>query len=381
MKEDENVGIRYFDHAATTYIRKEVLEEMMPYLKEEYGNPSSQYRLGRKAKQAIEVAREKVAKVINAKSSEIYFTSGGTESDNLALKGIMYANIKKGNHIITSKIEHPAILNTCKELENEGFKVTYVDVDNNGIVNIKQLLMSINCKTVLISIMYANNEIGSIQPIEEIGKIAKIYNIIFHTDAVQCYGNLKIDVNKLGIDSLSLSGHKIYGPKGVGALYVKKGIEFVNILSGGHQEKEKRPGTENVAGIVGLGEAAEEIDKRMNENIERNILLRNYFIKKMQEKNMRFNINGTMNNRLSGNINISLIDIDGNDLLNKLDSKGICVSNGSACSSGKMTQSHVLKAIGLSKELSKNAIRITLGEENTKEDMDYLVESIFEMKK
>ena len=375
--------IRYFDHAATTKVSEDVLRAMIPHLKDKYGNPSSIYKIGRDNKFAIEKARKQVAELINANPNEIYFTSCGTESDNMALKGIAYANIDKGNHIITSKIEHSAILNSCKTLEKRGFKISYIDVNKDGIIDIKKLVSSINYNTILISVMSANNEIGTIQPIEEIGRIAKMYNIIFHTDAVQGCGNMELDVEKMGIDLLSLSGHKIYAPKGVGALYVKKGIDIETYLDGGHQEEGRRSGTENVAGIVGLGKACEISKVRLNRYIEKNRKLRDYYIRKVQSKMQDIGvitkINGSMNCRLPGNANISFIGIDSNELLSELDSRNICASIGSACSSGESKGSHVLRAIGLNEEISKSALRITFGEENTFEDVDYLVQNIYEI--
>lgn len=368
--------IKYFDNAATTKVKEEVFNEMLPYYSIQYGNPSSLYTIGRYTKRAIEKARKQVANLINCNSNEIYFTGSGTESDNTALKGIAYANKVKGNHIITSKIEHPAILNTCRTLEKQGFKVSYINVDKDGIINIQELVNSITKDTILISVMFANNEIGTIEPIEKISAIAKKYNIIFHTDAVQAVGNVPIDVKSLGIDLLSLSGHKINGPKGVGALYVKTGINFDRIMDGGGQEKKKRSGTENVAGIVGLGKAAEISQKNMQKHINKLLDLREYFIKQIEEKIPEAKLNGSRKGRLPGNTNFSFKNIDGQTLLLKLDEKGICVSSGSACSAGNSNPSHVLVAIGASKEWAKGTIRVTFGEENTKEEIDYLVENI-----
>lgn len=368
--------IKYFDNAATTKVKEEVLNEMLPYYSIQYGNPSSLYTIGRYTKRAIEKARKQVANLINCNSNEIYFTGSGTESDNTALKGIAYANKVKGNHIITSKIEHPAILNTCRTLEKQGFKVSYINVDKDGIINIQELINSITKDTILISVMFANNEIGTIEPIEKISAIAKKYNIIFHTDAVQAAGNVPIDVKSLGIDLLSLSGHKINGPKGVGALYVKTGINFDRIMDGGGQEKKKRSGTENVAGIVGLGKAAEISQKNIQKHINKLLDLREYFIKQIEEKIPEAKLNGSREDRLPGNTNFSFKNVDGQTLLLKLDEKGICVSSGSACSSGNSNPSHVLVAIGASKEWAKGTIRVTFGEENTKEEIDYLVENI-----
>ena len=368
--------IRYFDHSATTYVKEEVLKEMLPYFSLEYGNPSSMYSLGRNAKKIKEEARKKVALAINSNPEEIYFTSCGSESDNLAVKGIAYANRYKGNHIITSKIEHPAVLNTCKSLEKEGYRVTYLDVDKEGIVNLEQLRNSITTNTILISIMFANNEIGTIEPIYEIGEIAKMYNIIFHTDAVQAIGNIKIDVKKMNIDALSMSAHKFYGPKGVGALYVKSNVDFDKIQDGGHQEKDKRAGTENIPGIVGLGKAIEISNRDIERYNEKLQVLRDYLISQVEKKIPNIKINGHRIKRLPGNVNISFDGIDGGELLLNLDEYGICASSGSACSTGNTNPSHVLTAIGLPENLSKGALRITIGEENTKDDVDYLIKCL-----
>lgn len=368
--------IYYFDNAATTKIKPEVLNAMIPYLSKEYGNPSSLYSIGRNAKRAIEDAREKVAKLINANKNEIYFTSCGSESDNTAIKGIAYRYKGKGNHIITSKIEHHAILESCKDLEKKGFKITYLNVNENGIVDLNELEESINDKTILISIMFANNEIGTIQPIEKIAKIAKSHNIIFHTDAVQAAGNIPIDVKDMGIDMLSISGHKINAPKGVGALYVKQGIEFDKFMNGGHQERNKRAGTENLAEIVGFGKAC-EIAKNNIENHNKYLKeLRDYFISELLKTEKNIKINGSMKNRLPGNMNISIKGVDATKLLLELDKKGICISTGSACNSGETTPSHVLTAIGLKSYDAKSAIRVTFGENNTKEEIDFLIENI-----
>ena len=372
------MNIKYFDNAATTKVAEEVLNEMLLYLKEEFGNPSSMYTLGRSSKRAIEEARKKVARLINCEPNEIYFTSSGSESDNTAIKGIAYQNYSKGMHIITSKIEHPAVLNTCHTLEKQGFIVTYLNVDKEGFIDLEQLMNSIRHDTILITIMFANNEIGTIQNVEEISKIAKMYNIIFHTDAVQACGNIPIDVKKMGIDMLSLSGHKLHAPKGVGALYVKNGIEFKKFIDGGHQEKDKRAGTENVPGIVGIGKACELANKNMNNHIEKLTKLRNYYISEVEKKIDNIKFNGSKEKRLPGNANFSFLDIDGQSLLLNLDEKGICASSGSACSTGSLNPSHVLKAIGLSDDLANGALRTSFGDDNTKEDIDYLVENLKE---
>lgn len=371
--------IRYFDNSATTRVKEEVINEMFPYLSVEYGNPSSIYSIGRSAKRAIEEARKRVASLINCRPEEIYFTSCGSESDNTALKGIAYLNENKGKHIITSKIEHPAILHSCQNLEKHGFDVTYLDVDENGFVNLESLKSSIRDDTILISIMFANNEIGTIEPIKEIAEIAHNNNIIFHTDAVQAAGNIPIDVQKMGIDMLSLSGHKIYAPKGIGALYVKKGIEFERFMDGGHQEKNKRAGTENVAEIVGLGKAAEIAEKNLVEYQEKLRSLRDYCLEEIKKNVPNIHINGTMEKRLPGNINVSFNNIDSNELLFRLDEFGICASGGSACSSGDNNPSHVLTAIGVPSELARSAVRFTFGDFNSKDDVDYLVKCLKEI--
>ncbi len=371
--------IRYFDHAATTYVKEEVLNTMIPFFAIEYGNASSMYSKGRETKKAIHLAREKVAKVINCKAKEIYFTSCGSESDNLAIKGVCYKNKQKGNHIITTKIEHPAVLHTCQTLEKQGFEVTYLNVDSNGCISLYELENAIKENTILISIMTANNEIGTIQPIKEIGKIAKKHNILFHTDSVQAIGNIKIDVEGMNIDLLSMSAHKFYGPKGVGALYVKEGIEFGKLQDGGHQERDKRAGTENVAGIVGLGEAIDIAYKNFENNNEKLKKLRDYYISQIEEKIPNVKLNGDRTNRLPGNTNISFEGIQSEELLYKLDEKGICASGGSACSTGNSSPSHVLMAIGINSKMAKGALRVTLGAENTKEDVDYLIENLIQI--
>ena len=369
-------NIRYFDHAATTKTKEEVLKEMIPYFTLNYGNASSIYTIGRKSKKAVEEAREKVAKAINATSKEIYFTSCGSESDNLAIKGVAYANREKGNHIITTKIEHPAVLHTCQHLAREGFEITYLNVDNDGLISLQELEEAITNKTILISIMFANNEIGTIQPIKEIGQIAKKHNIYFHTDAVQAVGNVRIDVRDLNIDLLSMSAHKFYGPKGVGALYARTDVKFDKIQDGGHQERNKRAGTENVAGIVGIGKAIELVYKNFDEYNNKLLNLRDYYIKQVEEKIPYVKLNGHRTKRLPGNANISFKFIDGEALLLNLDTKGICASTGSACTSGSLDPSHVLLAIGLPHDVAQGSLRITFGEDNTKEDVDFLVDTL-----
>ena len=373
------MDIKYFDNAATTRVKEEVLKEMFPYFCKEYGNPSSIYTLGRSAKKAIEDAREKVANLINCKPSEIYFTGCGSESDNMALKGIAYANIEKGKHIITSKIEHPAVLNSCKKLEKRGFEVTYLNVDEKGFVNLSELENAIRPDTILLSIMFANNEIGTIEPIEEIAQIAKKHKIIFHTDAVQATGNIPIDVQNMGIDMLSLSGHKLYGPKGIGALYIKSGIEFEKFMDGGHQERNKRAGTENVAQIVGLGKACELAKNNLSQHMNHLKEIRDYYIKNVEEKIPYVKLNGDRERRLPGNANFSFRFIEGESLLLNLDLKGICASSGSACTSGSIDPSHVLVAIGLKNEMAQGALRTSFGEENTKEDIDFLISNLVEI--
>ena len=370
------MDIKYFDNAATTRVKEEVLQEMLPYLKNEYGNPSSLYSIGRSSKKAIEDARKRVSSLINCMPNEIYFTGCGTESDNTAIKGIAYANKRKGRHIITSKIEHPAVLHTCQTLEKQGFDITYLDVNKDGIINLEQLKNSIRNDTILISIMFANNEIGTIQPISDIAKIAKMYNIIFHTDAVQACGNVPIDVKNMGIDMLSLSGHKLYAPKGIGALYVKNGIEFEKFIDGGHQEKNKRAGTENVSGIVGLGKACELAKINLSAHMKHLRELRDEYIYQVEEKIPYVTLNGSRQMRLPGNANFSFQFIEGEALLLNLDANGICASSGSACTSGSSEPSHVLKAIGLPKEIAQGSLRITFGEENTKEDINFLVRNL-----
>ena len=378
------MNIRYFDNAATTRIKEEVLEEMFPYLSLEYGNPSSIYGLGRRSKKAIETARGRVASLLNCKPSEITFTSCGSESDNMALKGMAVLQKSKGtgkNHIITSKIEHPAILNSCHTLEKLGFKITYLDVDKEGFVNLDTLINSITDKTFLISVMYANNEIGTIQPISKIAKIAKAHNIIFHTDAVQAVGNVPIDVKRLGVDMLSLSGHKLYAPKGIGAIYIKEGLEIERFLDGGHQEKNRRSGTENVAEIVGLGKACNIAQYDMSSYINKLKYFRDYFINQIRQKFPNCHINGSLEQRLPGNCNLCFENINSSELLLKLDAVGICASGGSACSSGDTAPSHVLSAIGVPNDWARGALRITFGDFNTFEDVEFLIKSLEEILK
>lgn len=369
----------YFDNAATTKLDERVLEAMLPFLRNEYGNASSIYSLGRDAKMAIEDARKKVADILNCKMQEIFFTSGGSESDNTIIKGIARANKCKGKHIITSKIEHPAVLESCKDLENEGFEITYISVLEDGIIDLEELKSSIREDTILISVMFANNEIGTIEPIKEIGKIAKENKIIFHTDAVQAIGNIKIDVKDLNIDALSLSAHKFYGPKGVGAFYLRSGIKCDKYISGGHQERDKRAGTENVAGIVGLGKAIELVYDDFLESNQKIKDLRDYYLKQIKEKISYVIINGSMEKRLPGNGNVSFRFVEGDSLLINLDLVGICASSGSACTSGSLDPSHVLTAIGLDSDTARSSLRISIGKNNTKEEVDFLINNLVEI--
>ena len=368
----------YADNSATTALSPKVLEKMMPYLTEVYGNPSSIYTIGAKAKAAVETARENIAKNLGAANpNEIYFTSGGSESDNWALKGVCHALKAKGKkHIITSKFEHHAILHTCEALEKEGFEVTYLDVYENGIVHPEDVENAIREDTAIVSIMYANNEIGTIQPISEIGAICRKHGVLFHTDAVQAAGYVKIDVQKENIDLLSMTAHKLHGPKGCGLLYIRKGVRIENLICGGAQERNKRAGTENVAGIVGLGKAIEIAYKNFDEYNSKLTNLRNYYISEINEKIPNTKLNGSIKYRLPGNANISFKGVDGESLLLNLDMEGICASSGSACSTGQNTPSHVLLAIGVPSSLAYGALRVTLGEENSKEDIDYLVEKL-----
>ena len=369
-------NIVYVDNAATTKIKPEVLDKMMPYLTEFYGNPSSIYSIANESKKAIDKAREKVAKAIHAEPKEIVFTSGATESDNWALKGIAYANRNKGNHIITTKIEHHAVLHAAQQLEKEGFEVTYLDVDEFGVVDLEELKRSIKKETILISVMFANNEIGTIEPIKEIGQIAKEKHIFFHTDAVQAIGNVPIDVNELGLDLLSLTGHKIYGPKGIGALYIRKGTKILPFMNGGAQESKRRGGTENIAYIVGLGQAIEMATSNIDEKVKKISILRDKFIRRVQEEIPYVRLNGHPSNRLCNNANFSFRYIEGEGLLLFLDMKGICASSGSACTSGSLDPSHVLLAIGLPHEIAHGSLRVTFGDFNTEQEVDYVVDEL-----
>lgn len=366
----------YLDNAATTSLKSEVLEEMMPIFKENYGNPSSIYSIGRNARKEVEKSRQTVAEILGANPSEIFFTSGGTESDNWAIRGVAFAQLRKGkNHIITSKIEHHAVLHTVKELEKEGFEATYLDVDENGFVNPEDVKAAMTEKTALVTVMYANNEIGTIQKISEIGKVCHEKGVIFHTDAVQAVGHLEINVKEQNIDLLSLSGHKFHGPKGVGALYVKKGVRILNLMQGGAQESNKRPGTENVAGIVGLAKALEismQNRSEKNKDLEKK---RDFLITELL-KIKRSRLNGDKTQRLPGNVNISFEGIEGESLLLLLDAAGICASSGSACTSGSLDPSHVLLAIGLVHEVAHGSLRLSLDESTTMEELEYTVSEI-----
>ncbi|MDF2522431.1 MAG: nifS [Clostridiales bacterium] len=364
----------YLDHAATTAMRPEVFEAMQPYFIEKYGNPSSIYSLARDGKKAIEESRDKVAGVLGGRSDEIFFTGSGTEADNWAIKGVAYANKFKGNHIITTSIEHHAVLNTCQYLESDGFEVTYLPVDENGLVTPEQVEKAIKPNTILISIMFANNEIGTIQPISEIGKLARERGIYFHTDAVQAVGNVPINVADMNIDLLSLSGHKFYGPKGIGSLYIRKGVKITSLLHGGSQERGRRASTENVSAIVGLGKAIELATRNIEEQSKKLIALRDRTIEEVMRKIPYVKLNGHMMQRLPGNVNFAFEFIEGESVLLMLDMKGIAASTGSACTSGSLDPSHILLAIGVSPELANGSLRLTFGEENTQEDVDYLLE-------
>jgi cysteine desulfurase len=366
--------IYYFDNAATTRISEPVLKSMLPYLKEKYGNPSSIYSLGRESKDAIDEAREKVAKALGCESKNIYFTSSGSESDNWAIKGVAFANKDKGNHIITSSIEHHAVLHTCEYLEKHGFEITYLPVKENGTVDVKELKKAIRKDTILISIMYANNEIGTIQPIEEIGKIAREKDIYFHTDAVQAVGNIEINLKDLDVDLLTLSGHKFNAPKGVGVLYIKDGVKIDNLIHGGGQERGKRASTESVANIVGLGTAIELATKNIEKKSKHLIKLREKCIKGIMDKIPNTILNGDPKKRLPGNVNVCFKHIEGESILLMLDQLGICASSGSACTSGSLDPSHVLLAIGLPHEIAHGSLRLSFSKDNTQKEVDYLLE-------
>lgn len=369
----------YMDYSATTPVKKEVLDAMLPYFSEHFGNPSSLYSIAQESKEALEKARGQVASLIGAKANEVFFTAGGSEADNWALEGVVDALKDKGNHIITTKIEHHAILHTAEYLEKHGIDVTYLDVDAEGRVNPEDVEKAITDKTVLISIMMVNNEVGTIEPIKEIAEIAHNHGILLHTDAVQALGNVPIDVNNMDIDLMSMSGHKIYGPKGVGALYIRKGTKISNFIHGGAQEMKKRAGTENLAGIVGFGKAAELAKENLESHINRVSELRDYFISEVTSKIPDTIVNGSMEHRHPGNANISFEYIEGESMLILLDMNGISVSTGSACSSKSLTPSHVLSAMGIPVERIHGTLRFTIGDPTTKEDIDYVIEKLVEI--
>lgn len=368
----------YMDNSATTFTKPEVLEEMLPYFTKDFGNPSSMYRMSDVTRKAISVARERVAKAINADPKEIFFTAGGSEGDNWALKGIAYANKDKGNHIITTQIEHHAVLHSAKFLEKQGFEVTYLPVDHEGFVRLEDLKAAITDKTILVSIMFVNNEIGTIEPIKEIAQICKEKGVYFHTDAVQAVGHVPIDVKELGVDMLTMAGHKFHGPKGVGAMYIKKGVKIENFIHGGAQEKGKRASTENTPGIVGLGKAIEIATAELEIENARLAKLRDKLLYGLLEKVPYAKLNGPkdLSKRNPNNVNMSFIGVEGETLLLDLDDAGICASTGSACASGSLDPSHVLLAIGCSHEVAHGSLRLSLGASTTEEDIDYALEVI-----
>ena len=369
----------YLDNAATTRCSQEAVEAMLPFFTEQFGNASSIYRLGAESKKAIQKSRNAIAQSLNADPAEIYFTAGGSESDNWALIATAEAYSQKGKHIITSKIEHHAVLHACAYLEKRGFQITYIDVDENGIIKLDELKKAIRPDTILISVMFANNEIGTIQPIEEIGKLARERGVLFHTDAVQAYGHIPIDVDALHIDMLSASGHKLNGPKGIGFLYIRKGIKIRSFIHGGAQERSRRAGTENVPGIAGFGAAVEKAFAGMEERHAKETKLRDYLIERIEKEIPYCRLNGDRTRRLPGNVNFSFQFIEGEALLIMLDMKKICASSGSACTSGSLDPSHVLLAIGLPHEIAHGSLRLTLNYENTKEEMDYVVDAVREV--
>jgi len=366
----------YLDNAATTKVADSVVDAMLPYFKEYYGNASSIYQLGAKSKEALDESREYIAGTLGAKTNEIYFTAGGSESDNWAIKATADAYARKGKHIITSAIEHHAVLHTCEYLEKHGYEVTYVGVDENGVIKLDELKAAIRPDTILISVMFANNEIGTIQPIKEIGEIAKEHDILFHTDAVQAYAQVPINVDEMHIDMLSASGHKLNGPKGIGFLYIRKGIKIRSFVHGGQQERGRRAGTENIPGIVGLAAAAKRSFSMLEEKMQKEIELRDYLISRIEAEIPYCRLNGDRKKRLPNNVNFSFQFIEGESMLILLDSKGIAASSGSACTSGSLDPSHVLLAIGLPHEIAHGSLRLTMSEENTKEEMDYVVEQL-----
>lgn len=369
----------YLDHAATTPTKPEVVKEMLPYFTESFGNPSAIYGFASKNKAKISEVRASIGKTLGTSADNIYFTAGGSEADNWALVATAEAYGQKGKHIITTKIEHHAILHTAEYLEQRGFEITYLDVDEDGLVRLEDLKKAIRPDTILISIMFANNEIGTIQPVKEIGALAKEKGILFHTDAVQAYGQIPIDVEELNIDMLSASGHKLYGPKGIGFLYIRKGVKIRSFIHGGAQERKRRAGTENVPGIIGLGKAAEIAFATMDERIEKESALRDYMISRILEEIPYVKLNGHKTKRLPNNVNVSFRFVEGESLLIMLDMKGICASSGSACTSGSLDPSHVLLAIGLPHEIAHGSLRLTLGDETTKEDVDYVIDQLKEI--
>lgn len=369
----------YMDNGATTRVTEPVFEAMKPYFCEIYGNPSSVHSFGRETRHAVEEAREQVAKALNAEAREIYFTGCGTEADNWAVRGAAYANIKKGKHIITSNIEHHAILHTCQQLEKEGFEVTYLPVDEYGFVTVEQLEKAIRPDTTLVSIMMANNEIGTIEPIAELGKVCKAHNVLFHTDAVQAIGSVKIDVKEMNIDMLSLSGHKFHAPKGIGALYVRKGVRLQRLINGGAQERSQRAGTENLASIVGIGKAIKIATADIDKHNEKLSEIRDHMIRRILAEIPYTRLNGHPQTRLPGNVNVCFRFIEGEALLLSLDIKGIAASSGSACTSGSLDPSHVLLAIGLPHEIAHGSLRLSISDETTMEEADYTIDSLVEI--
>ena len=369
----------YMDNGATTRVTEPVMAAMQPYFCEIYGNPSSVHGFGREARKAVEAARAQVAKAIGAEPREIYFTGCGTEADNWALRGAAYANIKKGKHIITTNFEHHAILHTCKQLEKEGFEVTYLPVDSDGLVTPEQLEAAIRPDTVLVSIMYANNEVGAIEPIGELAAVAKAHGVLFHTDAVQAIGHVPIDVKAQGIDMLSMSGHKFHAPKGIGALYVRQSVRIQRLMQGGAQERGQRPGTENLAGIVGIGKAIELVTADVEDRAAKMAAIRDHLIERIMKEIPHVQLNGHPTKRMCGNINVSFYFVESESILLHLDFKGIAASSGSACTSGSLDPSHVLLAIGVSHEHANGSVRLSLCEENTMEEADYVVDSLVEI--
>ena len=369
----------YMDNAATTPVKPEVLDAMLPYFTEKFGNPSSIYSISSENKKAITDAREVIAKTINTTPENIYFTAGGSESDNWALKATADAYASKGKHIITTKIEHHAILHTCEYLETKGFEITYLDVDENGLVKLDELTAAIRPDTILISVMFANNEIGTIEPIAEIGKIAHEHGVLFHTDAVQAYTQVPIDVEAMNIDMMSTSGHKINGPKGIGFLYIRKGVKIKSFIHGGAQERHRRAGTENVTGIIGLAKAAEIATANMKERTAEEIKVRDHLIERIEKEIPYAKLNGDRVKRLPNNVNFSFQFVEGESMLILLDSKGICSSSGSACTSGSLDPSHVLLAIGLPHEIAHGSLRLTISDQITMEDADYVVDNLKEI--